>query len=189
MQDGANTLRSLTLFVSSHFMFNILGKLQSEILSNEKREAISTLTLYSRLVRQACNFGSKELIPLREEGLFLENYLKLEKERFREKSFEYSISGFDTNKVYIQPFILQPLVELALLGSLGVKNNHLNIEFNKTLNTIRIESVMLNTEIHEKLKEKCEVAIRRLEFFEHHYTLLEVKQGYNQEIKLNDNTK
>ena len=75
MQDEAHTLRSLTLFVSSHFMFNVLGKLQSEILSGEKMEAVSTLTDYSKLLRQACSFGSKEKISMAEEKQFLENYL------------------------------------------------------------------------------------------------------------------
>lgn len=185
MQEQANTLRSLTLFVSSHFMFNVLGKLQSEILSGEKREAVSTLTLYSRLLRQACNFGLKEKISLSEEGLFLENYLKLEKDRFSEKPFNYSIQGFDSESVFIEPFILQPFVELALLGSLGSKNNTITIEFESAQNTIHIESVMLNTEILEKLAEKCDVAKQRLKFFNHSFQISETENRYLQKILLN----
>lgn len=185
MQDGANTLRSLTLFVSSHFMFNVLGKLQSEILSGEKREAVSTLTLYSRALRQACNFGSKEKIPLAEEGLFLENYLKLEKDRFVETPFQYSIIGFDSDTVLIQPFLIQPFLELAVLGSLRGKNHKIEIEFNKTSNCIRIDSVMQNMEIHDKLAEKCEVARQRLKFFKHSYQKSEIENRYLQKISFN----
>ena len=119
MQEGANTLRSLTLFVSSHFMFNVLGKLQSEILSGEKRQAVSTLTLYSRLIRQACDFSTKENISLNEEKRFLENYLKLEQERFVETPFHYLFENFDHELDFIVPFMLQPFVELAVLSSLG----------------------------------------------------------------------
>lgn len=184
MQDEANTLRSLTLFVSSHFMFNVLGKLQSEILSGEKREAVSTLTLYSRLLRQACNFGLKEKISLAEEKLFLENYLKLEKERFKDKPFFYSIIGMDIDTVFIQPFILQPFVELAVLCSLGSINNNLIIEYNPTQNSICIESEMLNPEIRDKLSEKCEVAKQRLEFFNHSLQISSIKTRYLQNISL-----
>ncbi len=185
MQEGANTLRSLTLFVSSHSMFNVLGKLQSEILNGEKREAVSTLSQYSKLVRQACNIAHKERISMAEEALFLEHYLKSEKERFAEKPFEYSIMGFDSETDFIEPFILQPFVELALLGSLGTENNCLKIEFDKTLHSIRIDSVMLNTEIHEKLAEKCGVGKHRLEFFNHSYRLSESNSEYLQTILLN----
>ena len=184
MQDGAHTLRSLTLFVSSHFMFNVLGKLQSEILSGEKRGAISTLTLYSRLLRQACNFGTREKIPLTEEGLFLENYLKLEKDRFHDTPFEYLISGFDHEDIFIQPFLIQPFLELSVLGSLGRVSHKTEIEFNKAGNFIRIDSVMLNTEIHDKLTEKCDVARQRLEFFNHNYQISKTETRYLQKISL-----
>ena len=185
MQEGAHTLRSLTLFVSSHFMFNVLGKLQSEILSGAKREAVSTLSQYSKLVRQACNIALKDRISMAEEGLFLEHYLKMEKERFAESPFEYSITGFDSETDFIEPFILQPFVELALLGSLGTGNNHLKIEFDKINQSIRILSAMLNTEIHEKLSEKCDIAKQRLEFFNHSYLFSETNSHYLQTILLN----
>lgn len=184
MQDEAHTLRSLTLFVSSHFMFNVLGKLQSEILSGEKREAVSTLTDYSKLLRQACSLGSKENISLAEEKQFLENYLKLEEARFSDKPFLYSIIGFETEVVFIEPFIIQPFVELALLGSLGCENNTINVIFDAAQNSIRIESVMLNTEIHEKLAEKCEVAKQRLNYFNYTYHISETEPRYLQKISL-----
>lgn len=185
MQDEAHTLRSLTLFVSSHFMFNVLGKLQSEILSGEKREAVSTLTDYSKLLRQACSFGSKQTISLAEEKQFLETYLKMERARFSDKPFKYSIIGFDTEVVFIEPFIIQPFVELALLGSLGSENNTINVIFDAAQNSIRIDSVMLNMEIHEKLAEKCEVAKQRLKYFNYSFQISETENRYLQNISLN----
>lgn len=189
MQDGANTLRSLTLFVSSHFMFNVLGKLQSEILSGEKREAISTLTLYSRILRQASNFSAKDSVSFLEEGSFLDNYLKLEQGRFNETPFKYYIDGFDSETLLIEPFLIQPFVELAVLGSLGTENNLINIEFDNTQHTICIDSVMLNTEIRSKLAEKCEVTKQRLEYFNHAYSVSETGQKFSQKIILNKQTR
>lgn len=189
MQDGANTLRSLTLFVSSHFMFNVLGKLQSEILSGEKREAISTLTLYSRILRQACNFSSRDAVSFIEEGTFLENYLSLEQGRFSETPFKYSINGFDSETLLIEPFLIQPFVELAVLGSLGTENNFIKIELDNTQRNICIDSVMLNTEIRNKLAEKCNLTKQRLEYFSHSYTVSEIGLKFTQKITLQKFTK
>jgi LytS/YehU family sensor histidine kinase len=184
MQERAYTLRSLTLFVSSHFMFNVLGKLQSEILGGQKREAISTLTLYSRLIRQACSIAHFEKISLEEESLFLDNYLKLEKERFAETPFTYEILGFDATDFFIAPFLLQAWVELAVLGSLGVENNQLLIEFKHESKEIWITSTMIHKDVNEKLAEKLKEVKERLTFFNHTYQLLETENRILQKIKL-----
>lgn len=184
MQNGANTLRSLTLFVSSHFMFNVLGKLQSEILSGEKRQAVSTLTLYSRLIRQACDFSAKEIISLNEEKRFLENYLKLEQERFVETPFHYLFEDFDNELDLIVPFILQPFVELAVLSGLGSTNPLLKISYSEINHSIRIESEMHNQEAANKLSEKCEIAQARLLHFKFAYQATLTDSGFLQDISL-----
>ena len=184
MQNGSNTLRSLTLFVSSHFMFNVLGKMQSEILGGEKREAISTLTLYSRLVRQACSIAHSDKISLNDEALFLENYLKLEKDRFIETPFNYSILGFDKDEIYIEPFLLQPFVELAVLGGLGRVGGLISIEYMTTENAIMLISVMQFKDVNEKLSEKLNVAKERLTFFNHRYEIVEEEHRFLQKISL-----
>lgn len=183
MQNGANTLRSLTLFVSSHFMFNVLGKLQSEILSGEKRQAISTLTLYSKLLRQACDLSSKEKVSLVEEKRFLDNYLKLEQERFVETPFYYSFENFDHELDFIVPFILQPFVELAVLSSLG-STNLLKISYNSVNHSFRIQSEMKNPDAANKLSEKCEIAQERILHFKFVYEATLNDSMFIQDIRL-----
>jgi len=185
MQTGAHTLRSLTLFVSSHFMFNVLSKLQSEILAGEKRHAVSTLSQYSKLIRLACKMAEKNTIDLKEEGDFLERYLKLEQERFSESPFQFSISGFDSDVICIEPFLLQPYIELAILGSLGLNEPTIHIVFDISLPTITISSQMKNIEVIEKLEEKCKVAQERLMNYNHTYTLSHLDGLYIQSISLN----
>ncbi len=170
MQDEAYTTRSLTLFVSSHFMFNVLGKLQSEILSGDKREALSTITLYTRILRQACTLSNSKKNSLAEEGLFLDRYLQLEQNRFVELSMQYQIYGFELQTDLIEPFMIQPFVELAVLSSLGAQNNILNLSYDKAQNAIHIQSIMHNESAAEKLEDKCEIALHRLKFFNHSYT-------------------
>jgi len=165
-------------------MFNVLGKLQSEILSGEKRQAVSTLSQYSKLLRYACSISGKESISLSEEASFLSGYLKLEQERFIESPFQFSISGFDTDLVLIEPFLLQPFIELAVLGGLGSKEHFVKIEFDQTLNSINITSEMINVEVIEKLWEKCGTAHERLKLFNHVYKLSHHETRYSQNIFL-----
>lgn len=173
MQEGANTLRSLTLFVSSHFMFNVLGKLQSEILSGEKREAISTLSLYSLLLRKSCEFSQKKLISFKEEGDFLRAYLKLEKERFGEDLLGYKLHGFDSEEIFIEAFLLQPFVELAILSTLQKEKTEVVVEYKPDLHQVHIHSASINTEIREKLAGKLETALERINIFNHSYHIIE----------------
>ena len=183
MQEADNTTRSLTLFVSSHFMFNVLGKLQSEILGGQKREAISTLTLYSRLLRQACNMANLDRVTLKEEGLFLDNYLKLESERFAESPFKFSISNFDSELIFIPPLLLQPFLEKAFLASIGAKSNHLKINYNSVENSIEIDSILFNKDAISKPSEKYKVAEERLKHFNYHYQKTETEHRFLQVIK------
>ena len=44
---------------------------------------------------------------------------------------------------------------------------------------------MLNTEIHEKLAGKCEVAKQRLNYFNYTYHISETEPRYLQKISLN----
>jgi len=184
MQNGANTLRSLTLFVSSHFMFNVLGKLQSEILSGEKRKAISTLSLYSKLIRQACKISEMESITLAEEEVFLKTYCDTEQERFSESPFTISFTGFDEIDITLEPFLIQPFIELAILGGLGHKSHDVKIEFNRNENSINIHSVLLNRDVEEKINEKTEAAMQRLSFFHHTFERSEVNGITMQKIIL-----
>jgi LytS/YehU family sensor histidine kinase len=184
MQDGANTLRSLTLFVSSHFMFNVLGKLQSEILDGDKKQAVHTLSDYSKLLRQACDLASKPTISIKEEGLFLQRYLNLETQRFAETPFDFEITGFDSDAIQMQPFLLQPLAELAVLGGLGPAHSKVSISFDSLKSTVSITSDMRNREIPEKLFTKLEVVQNRLKIFNHQYEISETDTRYLQKVSL-----
>ncbi len=184
MQQEASTLRSLTLFVSSHFMFNVLGKLQSEILMGDKHEAILTMTQYTKILRQACALSKNDTNSMAEEGLFLEHYLQLEQRRFEEFSFTYHIIGFDSPSHHMAPFMIQPFVELAVLSSLGAQNNVITLSYDKLQNTICIQSAMHNEGVSEKLEEKCETALQRLQIYNHTYTKQSNHLSLNQTINL-----
>jgi len=180
----ANTHRSLTLFVSSHFMFNVLGKLQSEILSNDKIQAITTLSNYSKLIRMAYNISHQKIISLNTEKNFIELYVNLEQDRFIDSPFKYSIIGFEILNISLPPFILQPCLELAILQSLGLKANHVYIEYISIRNEVKITSELNNEEISESLNEKLQIFKERLFLLKLNYTSERIKNVHTQIIKL-----
>lgn len=184
MQDEAYTLRSLTLFVSSHFMFNVLAKLQSEILSGDKKEAISTLSEYSELFRLANSIALCENISLSQEELFLGKYLSLEQKRFTDTPVEFDLKGFKEQNGFIVPFIIQPFLELAVLGSLQKSGSKVMVEYHPKDHQISIGSILMNHGIRQKMNEKLQIAQKRIEFFEYSYEMLEKEGRFLQKINI-----
>lgn len=183
MQEN-NTTRSLTLFVSSHFMFNILGKLQSEILGQQKKEAVTTLSMYSKLLRIACEMANSLWVSIKSEGIFLETYLALEKSRFPDQAFEYTIAGFESEQILVPCFILQPIVEKAVLTAIGGGKASVIIQFDPEKSEVTIDSAMVNEEVFKKHSEKYTVALDRLKFFGLAYEIINSESRILQKIKL-----
>lgn len=183
MQDEAYTMRSLTLFVSSHFMFNVLNVLQAEILSGNKADAVQTLSLYSGLMRKACALANQPVISLNEERTFLQSYIQLEQRRFPEANLSVHLSGFETETVLIEPFQIQPFLELAVLSArLPGNTRKIHLEFNQHENLLRIASGVPDKNTLNKLAEKCEVAKQRLHFFKHSYNQYQKDSEFVQSI-------
>ena len=114
--------------MNPHFFFNALNTLQSYILSNEKTEAISYLSKFSKLTRSILEMSEMDTIPIEEEIQTLKNYLDLEKGRFN-GDFSYHIELDDSLnglEYSIPTLLLQPFVENAikhgLLHKTGKKN-------------------------------------------------------------------
>lgn len=186
MQNKNDNFNPLKEFVASHFMFNVLSKIQAEILKGNKKEAINTLNLYSKLLRQTYKISENSIITLNEERLFIENYLKLEQLRFEDQSFNFEIDGFNTNKSFIKPFSLQPFVEFAVLAGIGHKQLNIEIKFDQTQNCIQINSEIKNHDISDKITAKCKIAEQRLISSKYRYEIKQTETRYLQKIYLNN---
>lgn len=105
--------KALNALMNPHFIFNTLNSVQGLVNDNDKRSANEYLRIFSDLIRQNMHNVSSEFIPLQREIDLLQNYLKLEKLRFKE-FLNYSIEideSVDTESVMIPPLLIQPLVE------------------------------------------------------------------------------
>lgn len=76
--------------IDPHFTFNAMNSIASVILKEEKEKAYSFFVKLSNLIRQVLTSGDKITRTLAEELVFVQNYLEIEKLRFRD-SFRFKI--------------------------------------------------------------------------------------------------
>lgn len=134
--------RSVLGQLNPHFIFNALTPLQNYFLSNDKRGGIEYLDKFSKLMRmQLENIRSKQN-TIKEEILFLQNYLDIQQKRFNQ-SFEYQIKidpALPTN-VLLAPMLIQPIVENAVEHGIDKnrKDGQINVSIKQIEKSILIE--------------------------------------------------
>jgi LytS/YehU family sensor histidine kinase len=119
--------------MNPHFLFNSLTSIQNYILDEESRIASKYLSRFSKLIRNILDSSSVEFVSLEKEISTIENFLELQKIRFRNK-FDYSIEvdqNINLDEVNFPPMIAQPFIENAIEH--GIKNKpdkgHIDIRF------------------------------------------------------------
>lgn len=98
-----------------HFIFNILGNIQSFILKEDRETAVFYLSKFAKLTRKVLEQSRKEYVELSDEIAVLRHYIDLQRLRLN-KGFDYDIevSGDIDSDVLIPPFMIQPFVENAI---------------------------------------------------------------------------
>lgn len=122
--------RLLRAQLNPHFLFNCLNSIQRLYIDGKTAQANDFIADFAQLMRDILEKTSRTTIPLYEEIDFIEAYLSLEKRRLGDK-FEYEIIMDDEVKnadFSVPSFIVQPLVENALLHGVLPKNQKGKIE-------------------------------------------------------------
>jgi LytS/YehU family sensor histidine kinase len=110
LQSELNILKSQ---VNPHFLFNTLNNLYGLITQNENQKAAEITLKLAELTRYLLESSKTEKISIKRELQFIEDYLCLEKIRFRNTTeIKFDISGID-KEVSVAPFLFIPLVENA----------------------------------------------------------------------------
>lgn len=128
--------------MNPHFIFNCLNSIQRFIMDNDKENAMEYLAKFATLIRQSLNASNEKKISLDQEILMLQNYLDLEKLRFKKK-FDYKIildEAVVPEEISIPPLLVQPYVENAIIhGMQGLEVGGLIEIHIKKINPNRIE--------------------------------------------------
>jgi LytS/YehU family sensor histidine kinase len=105
----------LTSQLNPHFTFNALNTISSSIYDPEKPEIYDRFTMFSRLIRSILSDSDKVACSLENEVSFTEDFLKIQKLRFKD-AFWYEIKiAKNVNRLSLVPkLIIQIFVENAI---------------------------------------------------------------------------
>jgi tetratricopeptide (TPR) repeat protein len=129
--------------MNPHFLFNSLTSIQNFIIKEKPGLASDYLSRFSKLVRQILDNSTQEFIPLEKEIDAIENYLELQKVRYRDL-FDYRIDvdeDIDPETVQVPPMLAQPFIENSIehgFKNKGSKGN-LSIRFISYDSLLRVE--------------------------------------------------
>lgn len=117
---GELKLTALRSVMNPHFIFNALNSIQYFIARNDRKNALSYLSTFSKLVRGILTHSVDNKVKLAEELEMLRHYVILERMRFENK-FDFDIQiedGLDPDAIEIPSLLIQPYVENAILHGL-----------------------------------------------------------------------
>ena len=108
-------LNALRMQLQPHFLFNSLNAVMALVRDRDTERADRALVLLSDILRTTLKHGTTPTVPLTEELAFIRNYLELETLRFGDRLTVHYAIGADALDARVPVFLLQPLVENALL--------------------------------------------------------------------------
>lgn len=117
---GELKLTALRSVMNPHFIFNALNSIQFFIAQNDRKNAMSYLSTFSKLIRGVLNNSVNNKIRLSEELELLKHYVDLELVRFDNK-FDFILDvdkNLDVDGTEIPSLLIQPYVENAILHGL-----------------------------------------------------------------------
>ena len=112
------TLATLKAQLKPHFLFNTLNMVDFLIHTNPKK-AVETVTKLEDLIKSTFDKNQPTTCTIKDEVIFLEKYLDIEKARFSDRlSIEFDIDE-STQFIKIPCYLIQPLVENSIKHGVG----------------------------------------------------------------------
>ncbi|SEK45538.1 Histidine kinase [Aquimarina amphilecti] len=130
--------------VNPHFLFNSLNSIYS--LSRQQSPETPDLVMQlSELMRYQLESSKKEVVLLKEELEFIENYLLLEEKRLSKRcTIEFLIEG-DLFGLKISPMLLIPFVENAIKHGAQSTNEQSKIDISVTIKNTALHFNVVNS--------------------------------------------
>ena len=128
-----NRLNKLELDVlrgqmNPHFIYNALNSVQKFLLKEDKIGANKFISRLAKMLRSGLEYSRSTSISIEQEISFLDNYLKIETQRFPDRFSYEIISDPQLEGVQIPPLMVQPLCENAIKHAF--RNEKVNIQIN-----------------------------------------------------------
>jgi sensor histidine kinase YesM len=126
--------------VNPHFLFNSLNILDCLVCEEKTEDASTYIHKLAGIYRYMIKSEDEELVPLRDELMFVEQYVDLLRLRFPE-GFEVEINAPDQMMSrYVLPCSIQLLIENATKHNAVTSDNPLRIRIDIDDNTVRVNN-------------------------------------------------
>ncbi|WP_420573892.1 sensor histidine kinase [Kordia sp.] len=157
ISNSKSKIQQLKAQLNPHFLFNNLNILD-QLIDEDTDKASDFLSHFSELYRYALKTAEKELISLREELTFTQNYFELMETKYQGYYKLIVADNINASSIIVPPFCLQVLVENAIVHNLGTVQNpvmiHISLE-----NGIKVS----NNKVKQSRKKKSNgVALKNL---------------------------
>ncbi|HSU28186.1 MAG TPA: histidine kinase [Chitinophagaceae bacterium] len=137
-------LLSLKTQIQPHFLFNTHNTIMSLILKGENEKAAGMITALSTLLRSSLDYAENDFTTVAKEMKIVACYLDIHKIRFEDRlSILYRIDP-NTENLSIPSFLLQPIIENAMVHGIAPFKQDGNIEI-----TASADAAMLTIQIKD----------------------------------------
>jgi two-component system, LytTR family, sensor kinase len=141
---AVSELHALKMQLHPHFLFNTLHGI-STLIDSDPTRAREMIVKLSSLLRTALQQTDSDLIPLREELKFVEEYLDLEKMRLGARLTVNLYVEPGTLSLLVPHLVLQPLIENAVRHGIGSSREQGWIEISSNRKKDSLELVLRNS--------------------------------------------
>lgn len=185
--DAAALLKDAELYklrqqLQPHFLYNSLNSI-SALTMIEPAKAQEMIGKLSDFLRSSVRREAQDLVPVKDELLYIESYLSIESVRFGDR-LKVQIDKEDVDDAQIPPFLLQPLLENAIKFGLYGKTGSVTISVHIALDDNMLTITITNPYEPDSQMPKgtgfgIEGIRRRLYLLYARVDLLETKQHEN----------
>lgn len=152
-------LQALKMQIHPHFLFNVHHSVLSLIAQGASEQAMQMLTLLSELLRQSLEQQNHEFVPLLEEMKIVDLYLQLQRIRFSDRLEYHSSLGPGTAEFPVPFFIVQPLVENAMIHGVEKRDEATQLNIKAVVSGAILTVTVTNTSSASGLPEKIREGI------------------------------
>lgn len=117
-------LDALNMQLRPHFLFNALNSISGLVRKKENKLAVQAISDLGDLLRQSLKQQQYHLISLEEELAFIDKYMEIECLRHQDRLVYLREISADSLPCQIPAFILQPLVENAIVHGISQSPHH-----------------------------------------------------------------
>jgi two-component system LytT family sensor kinase len=155
---------TLTQQLQPHFLFNALSILKSLIRENAELAEAYAIKL-SEFLRYSVESSSEELVPVKDEMKFVQNYIDLQKIRF-ENSFDFQVEIEDRLQAGKVPvFAIQTLVENAFKHNYFTEKKPMTITIRSIGDQLHISNNIVSLKVTERAGTGLKNLQKRYELF------------------------